>query len=128
MVSGEGTAWFDDFELFVDGKKFFDLEPRLTEPTLQELTWLKKYIYPLNTVDPDAPDHKDLAVLGGLVGSAQVVALEKLRTVRVEIFKLKHRIIRFLQRIRISMGSQQKLICRNSYGQISTWSTGKETL
>ena len=96
MVSGEGTAWFDDFELFVGEKKFFDLAPRLLEPTPQELTWLKKYIYPINTVDPDAPEHKDLAVLKKLTSRAQVVAFGEATHGSSEIFKLKHRMIRFL--------------------------------
>ena len=68
LFSGEGTAWFDDFEIFIDGEKFTDVKPRLTESTKEELAWLKKYIYPLKTVDPGTAVNQDLKVLQKLVG------------------------------------------------------------
>jgi len=96
LLSGEGTAWYDDFEIFIDGEKFADLKPRLTEPTLEELAWLKKHIYPLKTFEPNTISDQDLNVLKKLVGDAKVVALGESTHGSSEIFKMKHRLIKYL--------------------------------
>lgn len=96
LLSGEGTAWFDDLEIFIDGEKFTDLKPRLTEPTLEELAWLKRYIYPLKTFEPNTVANQDLKVLKQLIGDAEVVALGEVSHGSSEVFKMKHRIIKYL--------------------------------
>lgn len=95
-VRGTGTAWFDSFELWIDGKKFNDLAPRLNGPTPQELAWLKKYIYPIKTVDPYSPEKRDVKVLAKLIGNSQVVALGEATHGSSEVFKMKHRLIKYL--------------------------------
>lgn len=96
ILSGQGTAWFDDFEVFVEGEMFRDLTPRTTEPSKDERTWLEKHIHTFKTYDPKNPFIEDLKVLNKLVGDAKVVALGEVTHGSSEIFKMKHRIIKYL--------------------------------
>ena len=96
VVSGQGTAWFDKFEIWIDGEKLIDLPPRLTPPTDAELVWLKKYVYPLKTVEPNTVVNQDLTILKKLIGEAKVVALGEVSHGSREIFKMKHRLVKYL--------------------------------
>jgi len=98
LFPGEGIAWFDNLELFVNGKKIIDvmkLAPK-TSLSQNEIVALKKYIYPLRTYEPDGGDTKDLAVLGNLIGDSKVVALGEVTHGSSQIFKMKNRIIQYL--------------------------------
>lgn len=95
LFPGQGTAWFDNFEVTVDGKKLADGTPRESGPTAEELKWLKDNIYPLKSCDPNAPV-SDLKILDKLVDGARVVALGETTHGAAEIFKMKDRIIRYL--------------------------------
>ena len=98
LFPGEGTVWFDDLELYVDGEKYVDvIEPEPKSSLSQkEITALKKYIYPLRTYEPDGGDTKDLKVLDKLIGNSRVVALGEVSHGSSEIFKMKNRIIQYL--------------------------------
>jgi len=96
LLVGNGIAWYDDFEILIDGKSFKDLQPRLTEPTREELEWLKNYIHPLSTCDPNTKSDEDLEVIGSLIGDAQVVALGEVTHGSSEIFQMKHRLVKYL--------------------------------
>ena len=95
VLSGEGTVWFDKLELFINGVKYIDPEPKTTL-SQEEITALKKYIYPLRTYEPDGGDTKDLDALNMLIGSSKVVALGEVSHGSSEIFKMKNRIIQYL--------------------------------
>ena len=96
LFSGKGIAWFDGFRIKIDGKDFTDLKPRTTGLTKDETTWLKEHIYPLDTFDPAIRNNQDLSILKKLIGNASVVALGETSHGSSEIFKMKHRIIRYL--------------------------------
>jgi erythromycin esterase len=96
LFPGWGTAWFDDLQITVDGERFTDLEPRNSGPTPGEILWLKQRIYPLKTCDAGSASDDDLAVLLKLIGNARVVALGETSHGSSEIFRMKHRIIRYL--------------------------------
>lgn len=96
LLVGQGAAWFDDFEITIDGKKFIDLSPKEIEPTSNELSWLKQNIYPLRTFEPDSSSNDDLKILKKLIGNSKVVALGENTHGSSEIFKMKHRIIKYL--------------------------------
>lgn len=96
LLEGSGVAWFDDLEILIDGKKFKDLKPRLTDPTKKELEWLKNNVHPLTTYDPNAKSNEDLSILDSLIGNAHVVALGEVTHGSSEIFQMKHRIIKYL--------------------------------
>lgn len=97
VFEGSGTAWFDDFELYINGKKFKDpIENTKGLLSQKEITTLKKYIYPLRTYEPDGGDTKDLEVLDKLIGDSRVVALGEVSHGSSEIYKMKNRIIQYL--------------------------------
>ncbi|MDT0691912.1 erythromycin esterase family protein [Salegentibacter sp. F188] len=95
LFTGEGTVWFDDFEVYIDGQKYEDVEPVLREPTQEELTWLKQQVESLSSFDPETVS-EDLEIIGELIGDAQVVGLGETTHGSSEIFKMKHRIVRYL--------------------------------
>ena len=95
LFPGEGIAWFDKLELYIDGVKYIDPEPK-TSLSEEEITALKKYVYPLRTCEPDGGDTKDLEVLDKLIGSRNVIALGEVSHGSSEIFKMKNRIIQYL--------------------------------
>lgn len=96
LLTGNGTAWFDDFKILVDGKEFKDLQPRVSAPTMEELEWLKKNVYPLSTYDPAKKSDEDLEIMDSLIGDSHVVGLGEVTHGSSEIFQMKHRIIKFL--------------------------------
>ena len=98
ILKGNGEAWFDNLELTIDGKPFRDTmvpapKTRLTREEKQEL---RKYIYPLRTVDPGEEGTSDLDVLKELIGESQVVALGENSHGSSEIYKMKERLIRYM--------------------------------
>ena len=90
---GKGIAWIDNVELFVDGKP---IEKPLSELTAQEITEIKKYVYPLNSFDPTSSDDSDLKILKNLIGNSNVVGLGESTHGTSEIYKMKDRITRYL--------------------------------
>ncbi|WP_394750049.1 erythromycin esterase family protein [Spongiimicrobium salis] len=96
LLSGKGTAWFDNFQIHIDGQEFKDIQPRSTALTEEEKEWLKKNVYPLSSYDPNTKSSGDLEILDALIGDAQVVGLGEVTHGSSEIFKMKHRIIKFL--------------------------------
>lgn len=96
LFVGTGTAWFDDFEVYIEGVKFNDIEPVSSFPTNEEIAWLKKNIHPLRTYDPGTDSDEDLQILKKLIGDSKVVALGENTHGSSEIFKMKHRIIKYL--------------------------------
>ena len=98
IFMGEGTAWFDDFRVTIDGVPLVDsLVPAPKSVlTRAEKRSLKKYIYPLRTCDADGGSTEDLAVLNDLVGGAEVVALGETTHGSSEIFRMKDRLVRYL--------------------------------
>lgn len=98
LFPGEGTVWFDNLELYINGKKFIDIVEPAPKVTLsqKEITTLKKYIYPLRTFEPDGGKTDDLKILDKLIGNSKVVALGEVSHGSSEIFKMKNRIIQYL--------------------------------
>jgi len=93
-MRGFGKVWFDDFEIYLNGKKYLDVEP--PKPAKEDIAWLKSYIHPLKSVNPKFKNNLDLEYLKQLVGDAKVVALGETTHGTSEIFKMKHRIIKYL--------------------------------
>ncbi len=83
-------------ETLINGRKIVDLKRWLEEPTPDELSWLKHNINPLKTYDPNSISEEDLKILKKLIGNSRVVALGETTHGSSEIFKMKHRIIKYL--------------------------------
>lgn len=95
ILTGTGKAWFDAFEVWIDGEKYVDPLPRINPPTLEEIAWLKKHLIPLKSIEPDT-DATDLAPLKDLIGDAKMIALGEVTHGSREIFQMKHRLIQYL--------------------------------
>lgn len=98
IFPGEGVAWFDNLELYIDGEKYIDViePPAKSVLSETEISTLKKYLYPLRTFEPDNGGTEDLKVLDRMIGSSKVVALGEVSHGSSEIFKMKNRIIQYL--------------------------------
>lgn len=95
IFQGQGIAWFDDFKLTSDQQPIGDASKK-DKLSQEEITLLKKYIYPLKTFDPEYSNNQDLEILKKLTGNSKVIALGESTHGSAEIFKMKDRIIRFL--------------------------------
>lgn len=96
ILNGTGSARFDNFEIFINGEKYTDVKPKKTEPTKKQTEWLKDNIYSLKTYDETEKSDEDLSVLGQLIGNNTVVASGEVTHGSSEIFRMKHRIIKYL--------------------------------
>ena len=97
FISGKGTAWFDDMEIRIDGRKYDDREiPLISELSDADKRELHRYVYPLRTCESDGGDAQDLDILRQLVGECRVVGLGEDTHGTSEIYKLKNRMIRYL--------------------------------
>lgn len=94
ILNGKGVAWFDNFEVYIDGEKFVDKKGG--EPAISELVWLKSNLHPLKSYNPEEPSDDDLKELNYLIKDAKVVALGEVTHGSSEIFRMKHRIIKYL--------------------------------
>lgn len=98
ILKGPGRAWFDDFEVRIDGMPLRDsmapaTKVHLTRPEKSEL---RKYIHPLKGCDPTDADSTELQLLDQLVGRSSVVALGENSHGASEIYRMKERMIRYL--------------------------------
>lgn len=101
VLEGNGTAWFDDLALAVDGVRLEALPSRVEAPGPDELDWLLAHAAPLlsaasNAAGPGVP--ADLARFDEIVGDAGIVALGESTHGTREFFTLKHRLLRHLVR------------------------------
>ncbi len=96
--AGEGTSWFDDFKLSVEGKEYTSL-PVASGFNKNQLSYLRKMSTPITSFEPlteeDLQDFKDLTPFKDLVGSAKIIALGESTHGTSEFFKLKHRILQY---------------------------------
>jgi erythromycin esterase len=92
---GQGTAWFDDMALSVDGTVTTTL-PASPPPDDAALRWLASRSARLRTTDPAARDASDLQHFDAMVGDARVVGLGESTHGTREFFQLKHRLLAHL--------------------------------
>lgn len=64
--------------------------------TTEEIEWLKTQIHPIKSFDPNYNNDEDLKILSNYIGDSEVVALGEVTHGSSEIFKMKHRIIKYL--------------------------------
>lgn len=97
ILTGEGIAWFDNFELYINDEKYIDpIVSKKKHLSRREISELRNYIHPLRTYEPDGGDTSDLDILNKLIGNSRVVALGEVSHGSSEIFKMKNRIIQYL--------------------------------
>ena len=99
LLVGEGTAWWDDFVVEIDGKPYrgqslAELAAERT-PKPAELEWLRKNAIAFKT-DRAESGFDDLQPLKALVGGARIVGLGEATHGTAEFFRMKHRLVEFL--------------------------------
>lgn len=97
LLGGDGTAWFDDLTVEIDGKPFTEGPPPApaAPPTAEAVAWLKKHALPFST--PEAGHgFADLQPLKKVIGKARIVALGEATHGTREFFQMKHRLTEFL--------------------------------
>lgn len=75
---------------------FFNIPAQKKNLTEDEKTYLKKFIYPLQSVEPGYPETSDLKILDRLIGDSKIVALGEVSHGSGEIYKMKDRVLRYL--------------------------------
>ncbi len=99
ILEGQGTVWFDDLELRMDGVLVTALPMDVAPPSATELAWLRRHATPLNSVEVSRDTNDtDLLPFADIVGDARIVALGESTHGTREFFLVKHRLLEFLVR------------------------------
>jgi len=93
--NGEGKAWFDTVELYIDGEKYDPGSYTPWSATTDQIKWLKKNAIPISTDIPGS-DFSDLDQLKLLFENAEIVGLGEATHGTKEFFRMKHRIIEWI--------------------------------
>lgn len=96
FLDGQGTVWFDRLSVYIDGKQFNDIQPKTAELTKKEKEYLRRFIYTIKDADPYS-NNDDLNFLTKLISKSEMVGLGECTHGTSEIFKMKHKIVRFLK-------------------------------
>lgn len=92
--NGEGTAWFDNVEIYIDGEKYIPTPEDPWSATKEQIEWLKENIIPLNTDNPSS-NFSDFENLKPLFQNAEIIGLGEATHGTREFFRMKHRIIKW---------------------------------
>lgn len=98
LLSGDGTARFDDLSLELDGKPYDEVSKDLQAslaPRPEQLAWLRADAIPFETAEA-GHGFDDLQALKKMIGDARIVALGEATHGTAEFFKMKHRLTEFL--------------------------------
>lgn len=94
--SGDGTAWFDNINITIDGVPYVDAAaPNTGEPTAEQLNWVAQTANPFYSPNP-ADEVGDLWPIGDMVGDAHIVGLGEGTHGTSEFFQMKHRLLEYL--------------------------------
>jgi len=95
LQTGDGTAWFDNLSVTIDGSPYLEAPPPSTQPTDAQLNWVKQSAIAFTT--PDAGNgFADLEPLKAVVGNAHLIGLGEDTHGTSEFFRMKHRLLEFL--------------------------------
>ena len=93
---GNGTAWFDNFSVEIDGVPLAEgPPPNVGEPTAAQLDWLQRTANPFFT-EKAGNGLDDLWPVEGIVGGVHIVGLGEGTHGSAEFFHMKHRLLEYL--------------------------------
>ncbi len=99
LLTSEGTAWWDDFAVEIDGKPYRgkSLAELAAErqPKPAELDWLHTNAITFKTERAES-GFDDLQPLKTIIGDAHIVGLGEATHGTAEFFRMKHRLVEFL--------------------------------
>jgi len=96
ILSGAGTAWFDNIQLQIDGQPLVEgSAPNTGEPSQDMVDWITANAIPITSADPNQ-GYDDLMPLKNIIGDAHIVGLGEATHGTAEFFNMKHRIVDFL--------------------------------
>jgi erythromycin esterase len=95
LQTGDGTAWFDNLSVTIDGSPYLEASPPLTQPTAAQLNWVRQSSILFSTPDP-GNGFADLEPLKAVVGNAHLIGLGEDTHGTSEFFRMKHRLLEFL--------------------------------
>lgn len=90
-IEGPGIAWFDNLEVWIDGRKFEDGLIDINKVT----KWISKKTAPLKTVQAEQ-GMEDLQFLKPILDGVRLVGLGEATHGTREFFQMKHRLLEFL--------------------------------
>ncbi|PAU92647.1 hypothetical protein CK503_15675 [Aliifodinibius salipaludis] len=86
--NGNGKVWFDNIELYIDGKKYNPDSYKPWQASKKEMRWLKKQIIPINT-------DEGLGKLAPIFEGAKIIGLGENTHGTREFFQFKHQITKW---------------------------------
>ena len=93
LFAGNGTAWFDDLHIELDGQPFVDTLITVSI-TPEQSMWIRSHSVQLKT--PNAGSgFDDLRGLKNMIGDARIVALGEATHGTREFFQMKHRVTEY---------------------------------
>ena len=94
ILSGDGTAWFDDLNIKVDGKLYKQETSKIFNPNKDELSWIKEHAITFDTSLSDN-ERSNLKDLTKIIGGARIIALGEGTHGTNQFFNTKDQIVRF---------------------------------
>ncbi len=95
ILDGDGTAWFDSLNIYVDGILFNEKNYKPFIPTKQEYNWIRTNAVKLSTVEPNNTLN-DLTPLKQIFEDSEIISLGEGTHGTSEFFKMKDRLIRYI--------------------------------
>ncbi|OGU37173.1 MAG: hypothetical protein A2068_01630 [Ignavibacteria bacterium GWB2_35_6b] len=94
LLSGDGTAWFDNLQIKIDEQVYEQSEPLPFVPTDEQLEIVKNNSIHFSSCDPNN-NSNDLTKLKKIFKDADIISLGEGTHGTKEFFQMKHRIVKY---------------------------------
>jgi len=97
ILSYKGISWFDKLVLEIGGEEITGWILSDLTPSRSDVYWLNENIIPLSTSNPNSVHNSGLLSLSKLFNKSKIISLGEVTHGASSIFKMKHRIIKYLK-------------------------------